>query len=101
MTRVNVVHGARVFTSKAHTNPHTPFCFLCSPAGCMFDKVARHFYDDTCVVPEKMEGESRLAFRFILPAEEEVFKVLSWKYTSMISALKKRKISQSIHFGVL
>ncbi|XP_061918691.1 ETS translocation variant 1 isoform X2 [Entelurus aequoreus] len=25
--------------------------------GCMFDKVARHFYDDTCVVPEKMEGD--------------------------------------------
>ncbi|TRY85685.1 hypothetical protein DNTS_013269 [Danionella cerebrum] len=24
--------------------------------GCMFDKVARHFYDDTCVVPEKVEG---------------------------------------------
>lgn len=29
----------------------------CFP-GCMFDKVARHFYDDTCVVPEKVEGES-------------------------------------------
>ncbi|XP_008285592.1 ETS translocation variant 1 isoform X5 [Stegastes partitus] len=25
--------------------------------GCMFDKVARHFYDDTCVVPEKAEGD--------------------------------------------
>ncbi|XP_035764026.1 ETS translocation variant 1 [Neolamprologus brichardi] len=25
--------------------------------GCMFDKVARHFYDDTCVVPEKVEGD--------------------------------------------
>ncbi|XP_048882584.1 ETS translocation variant 1 isoform X2 [Brienomyrus brachyistius] len=25
--------------------------------GCMFDKVARHFYDDTCVVPEKHEGD--------------------------------------------
>lgn len=25
--------------------------------GCMFDKVTRHFYDDTCVVPEKTEGE--------------------------------------------
>ncbi|XP_030638068.1 ETS translocation variant 1 isoform X1 [Chanos chanos] len=25
--------------------------------GCMFDKVARHFYDDTCVVPEKTEGD--------------------------------------------
>uniref|UniRef100_A0A8C6U8X4 ETS variant transcription factor 1 n=1 Tax=Neogobius melanostomus TaxID=47308 RepID=A0A8C6U8X4_9GOBI len=24
---------------------------------CMFDKVARHFYDDTCVVPEKVEGD--------------------------------------------
>lgn len=24
----------------------------------MFDKVVRHFYDDTCVVPEKVEGES-------------------------------------------
>ncbi|XP_023820459.1 ETS translocation variant 1 isoform X2 [Oryzias latipes] len=24
--------------------------------GCMFDKVARHFYDDTCVVPEKVEA---------------------------------------------
>jgi len=23
----------------------------------MFDKVARHFYDDTCVVPEKVDGE--------------------------------------------
>ncbi|XP_050932198.1 ETS translocation variant 1 isoform X3 [Lates calcarifer] len=26
-------------------------------SGCMFDKVARHFYDDTCVVPEKVEGD--------------------------------------------
>ena len=26
----------------------------------MFDKVVRHFYDDTCVVPEKVEGESPL-----------------------------------------
>uniref|UniRef100_A0A9J8D361 ETS variant transcription factor 1 n=1 Tax=Cyprinus carpio carpio TaxID=630221 RepID=A0A9J8D361_CYPCA len=25
--------------------------------GCMFEKVARHFYDDTCVVPEKVEGD--------------------------------------------
>uniref|UniRef100_A0A8C9T3V5 ETS variant transcription factor 1 n=1 Tax=Scleropages formosus TaxID=113540 RepID=A0A8C9T3V5_SCLFO len=25
--------------------------------GCMFDKVSRHFYDDTCVVPEKLEGD--------------------------------------------
>nr|XP_046256413.1 ETS translocation variant 1 isoform X7 [Scatophagus argus] len=25
--------------------------------GCMFDKVVRHFYDDTCVVPEKAEGD--------------------------------------------
>ncbi|KAG7469637.1 hypothetical protein MATL_G00131000 [Megalops atlanticus] len=25
--------------------------------GCMFDKVTRHFYDDTCVVPEKLEGD--------------------------------------------
>ncbi|XP_041963456.1 ETS translocation variant 1 isoform X2 [Alosa sapidissima] len=25
--------------------------------GCMFDKVTRHFYDDTCVVPEKTEGD--------------------------------------------
>ncbi|XP_052432758.1 ETS translocation variant 1 isoform X4 [Carassius gibelio] len=25
--------------------------------GCMFDKVARHFYDDTCVVPEKVESD--------------------------------------------
>ncbi|XP_053095958.1 ETS translocation variant 1 isoform X4 [Pangasianodon hypophthalmus] len=25
--------------------------------GCMFDKGARHFYDDTCVVPEKAEGD--------------------------------------------
>ncbi|KAM9353302.1 ETS translocation variant 1 isoform 4-T4 [Symphorus nematophorus] len=25
--------------------------------GCMFDKVVRHFYDDTCVVPEKVEGD--------------------------------------------
>ncbi|XP_010888204.1 ETS translocation variant 1 isoform X10 [Esox lucius] len=25
--------------------------------GCMFDKVTRHFYDDTCVVPEKVEGD--------------------------------------------
>ncbi|XP_028834811.1 ETS translocation variant 1 isoform X2 [Denticeps clupeoides] len=25
--------------------------------GCMFDKVAQHFYDDTCVVPEKLEGD--------------------------------------------
>uniref|UniRef100_A0A4W4DU16 ETS domain-containing protein n=1 Tax=Electrophorus electricus TaxID=8005 RepID=A0A4W4DU16_ELEEL len=25
--------------------------------GCMFEKVARHFYDDTCVVPEKAEGD--------------------------------------------
>ncbi|MGH0160111.1 UNVERIFIED_CONTAM: hypothetical protein FKN15_038931 [Acipenser sinensis] len=24
--------------------------------GCMYDKVPRHFYDDTCVVPEKFEG---------------------------------------------
>lgn len=24
----------------------------------MFDKVVRHFYDDTCVVPEKVEGEN-------------------------------------------
>lgn len=30
--------------------------WCCSP-GCMFDKVVRHFYDDTCVVPEKVEGE--------------------------------------------
>lgn len=29
----------------------------CSFAGCMFDKVVRHFYDDACVVPEKAEGE--------------------------------------------
>lgn len=28
--------------------------------GCMFDKVARHFYDDTCVVPEKAEGGSEM-----------------------------------------
>lgn len=26
-------------------------------AGCMFDKGVRHFYDDTCVVPEKAEGK--------------------------------------------
>ncbi|KAK6491395.1 ETS translocation variant 1-like [Huso huso] len=25
--------------------------------GCMYDKVPRHFYDDTCVVPEKFEGD--------------------------------------------
>ncbi|KAJ3598145.1 hypothetical protein NHX12_001659 [Muraenolepis orangiensis] len=25
--------------------------------GCMFEKVARHFYDDTCVVPDKVEGD--------------------------------------------
>ncbi|XP_028672999.1 ETS translocation variant 1 isoform X1 [Erpetoichthys calabaricus] len=25
--------------------------------GCMYDKVQRHFYDDTCVVPEKFEGD--------------------------------------------
>lgn len=44
--------------------------FICSPvnsvlnnksclvaAGCMFDKGTRHFYDDTCVVPEKAEGK--------------------------------------------
>lgn len=46
-----------------------PACFICMPvnsvhnnetclvaAGCMFDKGTRHFYDDTCVVPEKAEG---------------------------------------------
>lgn len=43
--------GFLLSTSKA------PF-FSPSVAGCMFDKVARHFYDDTCVVPEKVEGES-------------------------------------------
>ncbi|KAG2464853.1 ETV1 protein, partial [Polypterus senegalus] len=26
-------------------------------SGCMYDKVPRHFYDDTCVVPEKFEGD--------------------------------------------
>ncbi|KAI5099116.1 ETS translocation variant 1 isoform X1 [Silurus meridionalis] len=26
--------------------------------GCMFDKGTRHFYDDTCVVPEKAEGKT-------------------------------------------
>ncbi|TSN03416.1 ETS translocation variant 1 [Bagarius yarrelli] len=26
-------------------------------SGCMFDKGVRHFFDDTCVVPEKAEGD--------------------------------------------
>lgn len=40
----------------------------------MFDKVARHFYDDTCVVPEKVEGESLIKARHKLqpfPATEQ------------------------------
>lgn len=30
----------------------------------MFDKVARHFYDDTCVVPEKAEGVLFIFFKY-------------------------------------
>lgn len=57
MIRVNVVMVHFGFLLKSTSN--APFFFFKSYSpGCMFDKVARHFYDDTCVVPEKVEGES-------------------------------------------
>lgn len=34
----------------------------------MFDKVTRHFYDDTCVVPEKTEGEFLVQYDKNCPA---------------------------------
>lgn len=54
MTRVNVVMVH--FGLSLNIISNAPF-ISCFP-GCMFDKVVRHFYDDTCVVPEKVEGES-------------------------------------------
>uniref|UniRef100_A0A8C2HQA2 ETS variant transcription factor 1 n=1 Tax=Cyprinus carpio TaxID=7962 RepID=A0A8C2HQA2_CYPCA len=41
--------------------------------GCMFDKVARHFYDDTCVVPEKVEMGVRSNFFLLCLRETSVF----------------------------
>ena len=54
MIRVNVVMVHFEFS----LNIPTILLFFYFLAGCMFDKVVRHFYDDTCVVPEKVEGES-------------------------------------------
>lgn len=58
MIRVNAVIVHFGFVLNIISNAAL-FCF----SGCMFDKVARHFYDDTCVVPEKVEGESSLELK--------------------------------------
>ena len=69
----------------------------------MFDKVARHFYDDTCVVPEKVEGESCSEYlvmicwimdELILTANRFLLEnyVITYKYLSCLSPSRHKKI---------
>lgn len=46
----------------------------------MFDKVTRHFYDDTCVVPEKIES----MYLFIYLYLNIIYEIISWLFTRTV-----------------
>ncbi len=47
----------------------------------MFDKVARHFYDDTCVVPEKVESMYLFIYLYLCAELNIIYEIISWLFT--------------------